>query len=66
MAAEQTMAIQDAAVKARARLESLQQYLDRCRVSGTLHPLQREIESTLNETMRLLESPASEGSIHAR
>ncbi len=53
------MSAQEAMGKARARLGSLQQYLDRCRVSGTLHPLQREIESALNETMLTLIADAA-------
>jgi hypothetical protein len=40
--------------QARARLEGLHQYLQQCRISGTLHPLNAEIQSALANVLERL------------
>jgi hypothetical protein len=44
---DQALNAQAGIAKARARLEALNQYLQRCLISGTLHPLNAEIQSAL-------------------
>lgn len=53
-AAAEAISAQEMMAKARAKLESLQQYLDRCRLGGTLHVLDAEIKSALNEALGCL------------
>jgi hypothetical protein len=48
------MSARETLAKARARLEGLDQYLRQCRISGTLHPLDTEIQAALDEVVSSL------------